>query len=87
MTEKVIDVSDSTLPATLAARHDRGATDAAAAAADAGAPERAAKEKGPSFAELGLRPEVLRADRGDGLHRAHAGAGQDAAARSWRGAT
>jgi ATP-dependent RNA helicase DeaD len=68
MTEKVIDVSDSTGPGGTPLGSTLGApagvpdpmTPAAAepGASGDGPP---AKPKGPSFAELGLRPEVLRA--------------------------
>ena len=57
MIEKVIDVSDSSTPlggATLA-------PPAGAADSLPGAPGAPAKEKGPTFADLGLRPDVQRA--------------------------
>ena len=68
MTEKVIDVSDSTGPGGTPLGSPlgvpAGAPDAmppAAAGPGAAGDGAPAKEKGPSFAELGLRPEVLRA--------------------------
>src|SRR5581483_89014 len=73
MIEKVTDVSDSTPPpmggttlGTPAGGPDAippAAADPGGRLADpgAGAPDAVAKEKGPSFADLGLRPEVLRA--------------------------
>jgi ATP-dependent RNA helicase DeaD len=62
MTEKVTEVNDQTMTPTPHAANGPIAPPIAAALPPPLAPEGVPpKEKGPSFAELGLRPEVLRA--------------------------